>query len=254
MVITNKSTLTSKVTLPDETEKEISTDSNESTAVNMSVALVKEKTSAKEFGEPLEEILQTLVLTNNSEYEISTLSIQETISEGATFKAGSVTIDDTPYEDYDIVTGVELPAPIEGNGDSTTITYTLVIDENPEVESITTKSTLNYMVNEADLTEDTSEISISLLSNKIKIEKTSNASAVVSGQTLTYQNIITNEGSLTNTELFFTDPIPEGTTFVEGSVKIDDVEQPDYDPATGFALDDLDVGGSVKITFDVTIN
>ncbi|MGN0961932.1 MAG: hypothetical protein ACI4PF_07055 [Christensenellales bacterium] len=254
MVITNQSNLTSKYVLPDQTEKDYSTESNISTTENMTESFIKEKSLEKEYVLPGEEVKQTLVLTNNSEYEILSVNIQDTLSEGATFKAGSVEIDGTPYEDFDPATGFELPSGILGDGGTTTVEFIIVVDAEPEVESITDKSTINYQVNEAELTEDTSEVTLNVVVNKITIVKTSNASAVISGQTLTYQNVITNEGSITNTDLFFTDPIPEGTTFVDGSVLIDDVEQPDYDPATGFALDELQSGASVTIKFDVTVN
>lgn len=49
--------------------------------------------------------------------------------------------------------------------------------------------------------------------------------------------------------LLYADLIPEGTTFVEGSVKIDEVEY-----STGFALDELQPSASVTVKFDVTID
>lgn len=47
---------------------------------------------------------------------------------------------------------------------------------------------------------------------------------------------------------------PAGTTFTAGSVKIDGVAQPAYNPQTGFDLLDLPVGDSVTVEFDVTVN
>ncbi|MGN1200790.1 MAG: hypothetical protein ACI4R8_00800 [Candidatus Caccovivens sp.] len=254
MAITNQSNLTSKYTLPDQTEQEVSTDSNLSTTANMTESFTKVKSYEKDYASPSEELTQTLVLTNNSEYEIMSVNIKDTLSEGATFKAGSVEIDGTPYEDFDPEAGFELPDIIEGNGGTSTITFGVVINDNPEVENITDTATISYQVNEVELSENSNTVTINIVANKIVIEKTSSASAVISGQTLTFHNVIKNEGSFANTDLFFTDPIPEGTTFVEGSVKIDDVEQPDYDPATGFALEELQPGGSITVTFDVMVD
>ncbi|MGN1222018.1 MAG: hypothetical protein ACI4TT_02150 [Christensenellales bacterium] len=253
MTITNQSNLTSKYILPDQTEKDFSTQSNISTTENMTQSFTKEKSYDKEYVLPGEEITQTLVLTNNSEYDVTMVHITDNLSEGATIKAGSVEIDGTPYEDYDPATGFDLPNDIVGGGNST-ITFAIVIDEATELESITDTATIAYQVNEAELTEDSNTVTINIVTNKVTIIKTSNVSAVISGQTITYQNVIKNEGTYTNSNLFFTDPIPEGTTFVEGSVKIDDVEQPDYNPATGFDLDELPEGASVTITFDVTVD
>lgn len=69
-----------------------------------------------------------------------------------------------------------------------------------------------------------------------------------------YTTVITNTGSLLKIDLVFTDPIPAGTTFVAGSVKINSVSYPAYNPQTGFDLPDLAVGEAVTVEFDVKVN
>ena len=56
------------------------------------------------------------------------------------------------------------------------------------------------------------------------------------------------------TNLLFSDVIPANTTFVENSVKIDNVQQLGYNPKTGFSLPNLAVNASVVVEFDVTVN
>ncbi|MBQ0017145.1 MAG: DUF11 domain-containing protein [Clostridiales bacterium] len=254
MKITNQSNLASKITLPDDTEQEVSTDSNISETENMTTSFLKVKSSAKEFAQPKEEVEQTITLTNNSEYDITDISIVDTLSTGATFKEGSVYIDDVSYPDYDIITGFTLPSDITTTS-SIEIRYTIVVDETPAVDSITNTAEITYSVNEAvDLVENTNTVQIALVNNVITITKTSNASAVISGQTLTFQNVIKNEGNTKNTNLVFKDPIPEGTTFVSGSVKIDGTTYADYNPETGFSLPDLDPQDTITILFDVLIS
>lgn len=90
MKITNQSNLTSQITLPDDTTEQVSTDSNISETENMTTSFLKVKSSAKTYAKPNEEVEQTIVLTNNSEYDIFDVSIIDTISVGATFKEGSV--------------------------------------------------------------------------------------------------------------------------------------------------------------------
>ena len=63
-----------------------------------------------------------------------------------------------------------------------------------------------------------------------------------------YTITITNAGEFTNTDLFFTDDLPASLKFVNGSVKIDNVEREDLDFATGFALADLQPNGTITIT------
>ncbi|MDE6372424.1 MAG: DUF11 domain-containing protein, partial [Clostridia bacterium] len=76
----------------------------------------------------------------------------------------------------------------------------------------------------------------------------------VKGDNLHYTSVITNTGTLEKTDLVFSDPIPAGTTFVPGSVKINNVAYPTYNPQTGFDLPDLAVGNAVTVEFDVTVN
>ena len=69
-----------------------------------------------------------------------------------------------------------------------------------------------------------------------------------------FQNVTKNEGDIINTNLFFKDPIPEGTTFVAGSVKVNQEEKADFDPAVGFNLDDLNPNGEITVTFEVKVD
>ena len=251
--ITNQSTLTSNYTVGG-IKQSIETKSNISTTENMTEAFTKVLSSAVTEAIAKEEIEQTLVLTNTGDITITEISIKNTISAGATFKAGSLTIDDVSQPTFDPVTGYELQKDI-ANGETVTVKYTIVIDDVPTVSEVTDTAEITYSVGEVDnLVENSNTVTIDIKNDVIKIVKTSSASAVIKGQTLTFQNVITNEGDVTNTELVFKDPIPAGTTFVDGSVKIDNVSQPTYNPETGFSLNDLEPNGQIVVTFDVTIN
>lgn len=252
--ITNQSTLTSKYTLPDQSEQQNETQSNISTAENMTTSFLKERKSAKDFGVPEAEIMQTITLTNNSEYPISDITVVDTISEGGTFKAGSVLIDDVAQPDMDITTGVQLESDIQPNS-SCKIEYYLVLSDQPTQNEVTATSEITYTVNEAvGLKELTNETTISVENEKITIKKTSDKSAVITGDKITYQHEIKNEGNIDNTDLFFKDTIPAETTFVTGSVKIDEQSYPDYDPSVGFSLADLAANQTIIVKFEVTVN
>ncbi len=252
--ITNQSTLTSKYSLPDGSEKENTTLSNVSTTLNMTTEFLKERSSSKDFGLAKDELLQTLVLTNNTEYDIFNVSITDTIGEGATFKQGTVSIDGETKPDLDPTATITLENNISANS-SVTIMYTITIDEAVSVQSVDTISSVTYSINEVtDLTEQSNKVTIAIETENITIKKTSNVTAVISGQTIMFQNVIKNEGDIINTNLFFKDPIPEGTTFVTGSVKVNQEEKADFDPAVGFNLDDLNPNGEITVTFEVKVD
>ena len=76
----------------------------------------------------------------------------------------------------------------------------------------------------------------------------------VKGDVLTYTSVITNTGSIPVTDVIFKDEIPAGTTFVNGSVTINGVSFPAYDPQTGFFAANLTPQASVTVTFKVQVN
>lgn len=251
--ITNTSTLTSKYTLTDGTQKESTVNSNVSETWNMTKAFLKERVS-KESAIPGEEVLQTLTLTNQTTQEIFNIVVTDTIGTGATFKTGTVSIDGNLDPSLDITTGITLPNSLAG-GKSTVITYTITIDNPANVESLDTVSSVKYSIDEiTDLVESSNTTTIKIDNQMIAIDKTSDKSAVISGQTLTFQNVIENKGNMANTDLFFQDPIPTGTQFVTGSVTVNDESKPQFDPATGFALGTLNPGEKITVRFNVKVD
>lgn len=93
-----------------------------------------------------------------------------------------------------------------------------------------------------------------IISNRITNVKSVDKAFAVKGDILHYTSVITNTGSLLKSDLVFSDPIPAGTAFVAGSVKINGVSYPAYNPQTGFALPDLAVGDAVTVEFDVEVS
>ena len=102
--------------------------------------------------------------------------------------------------------------------------------------------------------ENTNEVEIEIVSNKMNIQKSVNKTSAINGDILHYTNTITNNGSLEKTNVIFVDNIPTGTTFVSGSVKINGIPQLDYNPNIGFTLPNMSAGDVVIVEFDVKVN
>lgn len=253
--IINSSTVTSKYSLPDGTQHNSQANSNTSLTENMTLSLEKVRSTERDFGMPKDEIKQTITFTNNSDYDISEATVTDSISANATFKKGSVYINNTPSPDSDPTTGIVIPNGISKYGGTATITYDLVIDDTPTTDTTTLQATIAYSVAERDdLVEKTNSNEITIEQQKLKIEMTSNKSAVISGDTLLFQNVITNEGNLANTDIVFKNDLPSETTFIAGSVTIDEVEKASFDPTVGFPLGDMLPGASVTVKYSVTVN
>ncbi len=253
--IENQSVLTSSFEMPDQSQKSIETKSTVSTTEYATDSFTKVRTSAKSYGMPDEEIMQTLTLTNNSEYDITVTDIKETISIAGSYKPGSVTVDGEAKPDFDLMKGFALESPIKGSGGTAEITFILTISDAPSSDIVSSLSTVTYNINEReDLVEKSNTLELSIVNEKITFTKTSDKSAVIKGEALTFTHEIKNDGNTKNTKLFFKDTLPAGVTFDEGSVIVNDVVKADFNPVTGFNLEDLEVGATIKVQFSVTVN
>lgn len=88
----------------------------------------------------------------------------------------------------------------------------------------------------------------------LSITKSVDKTYAIASDNLHYTSLIENKGSQKIENMIFKDILQSGITFVDGSVKIDGVSYPLYNPITGFALDDIDAGGTRNVEFDVTVN
>ena len=88
---------------------------------------------------------------------------------------------------------------------------------------------------------------------ELSVVKYVDKNVAIKGETLQYKTVLTNSGSLVLTDILFTDDIPIGTSFISGSVEIDGINFPSYNPQDGFMLNNLNPGSSTEVTFKVEI-
>ena len=89
---------------------------------------------------------------------------------------------------------------------------------------------------------------------EVRPVKSVDKGVAVSGEELLYTTEITNVGSLPISDVYFTNPIPVGAAFVNGSVTVNGASVPAADPALGFPLPNILPGQSVTVTFRVTVD
>ena len=251
MQITNFSNVEYTYTLPDGSSQTANKDSNIVTTEILTYSFTKVKSSNKTFLQEGEIAIQTIVLTNNSPFNLSNLFFTDTLSSGANHVVGSVIVNGVAQPTYDIIAGFKLDdmAP----NDVTTINYNVQAN-NPLTENLFNNfGTLAYTAAETNFNENTNTIEIAVVSNRLDIVKTVDKQVALKGDTLHYTSTITNTGTLEKTNLTFTDQIPVGTSFIAGSVKIDGVTQGSYNPGVGFPLPNLAVGANTVVEFDVVV-
>lgn len=252
MNIPNQSNTEFSYTLPDGSTNTETRDSNIVNTEILTYSFTKVKSSDRTFLQEGETSTQTVVLTNNSLIALTDLFFKDILSGGGAYVPQSVTVNGVSQPTYDLVNGFNL-------GDLSpnqviTIAYQ-IITNNPLTEAlITNYANVAYTANERNLNENTNTVNLVVVSNRLSVTKQVDKSVATQGENLHYTSTITNTGTLPKTNLFFTDNIPAGTTFVPDSVKIDGVIQPGLNPQTGFNLNNLAVGANVVVEFDVKVN
>ena len=257
MIVTNQSNVKYSYTIPGGPTKSGEEYSNPVETEILSSAISKVKTSDKTVIAEGETAHQTVVITNNSGVTLQNVTFKDVMSGGATYVPGSVAINGVAQPSYDLITG--FPLPNIPAGGSVSVTYTIIADNPLTTTPVTNYATITYTVNDPNrgpvtYSENTNEVSIQIVSVRMTNVKSVDKGVAVSGETLHYTSVITNTGTVNKTNLTFIDPIPAGTTFVPGSVKINGTSYPAYNPNAGFALPDLAAGESVTVEFDVKVN
>lgn len=250
--ITNTSNIVSKYTLPDMTEVISTSDSNSTETQVIEVDFTARRTGSMDIVMGGSVVNQTITLNNNSEYDITDITVLDTITEGATFNPKSLQIDMVSYVDFDPTKGFTLKSGIRA-GSSATITYKLTVSDSASAD-IKTTSNVTFSANGAvGITTTSNTLTLAIANQSIKMEMENSKSAVIKGDTLMYQVVIINDGNLRNSQLTFRDDLPDKVQFVEGTVKVDDVAKTDANPVTGISLGGLDPNQQIKLSFDVLI-
>lgn len=257
MIISNQSNITFNYVLPDGQTIAAELDSNIVNTEILTYSVPKVKSADKTFVQEGETAEYTVVITNNSGTKLLNLFLTDYMSNGATYVAGSVTVNGTPQPTYDPEAGFILPD--LNVGQSVTVSYSMQANNPVTQTPVTNFATLDYSVDDpsrsiVNFSENTNTVSIDIISNRISVVKSVDKAYAVKGDNLHYTTVVTNTGTLLKSDIVFTDPIPAGTTFVAGSVKINGVAYPAYNPQNGFDLPDLAAGQSATVEFDVTVN
>lgn len=220
-----------------------------------------QKTSSVQQAALGETYTYSVVIRNNGTVTATNVSFIDPIAPETTFVANSVTINGTPQPGFDPNAGFPLPNIAAGTSLTVTFQVTVVAPSTRGAVLNTASATATFLLNPLQPpvtttnSSNTTVVTIPLPPpGEVTATKTVDVAAGAVGDVLTYTVLISNVGIIPVTDVFFQDVIPEGTTFVEGSVTIGGVQQLGLNPEIGFTVTPLLIaGGSIEITFQVTI-
>ncbi len=179
------------------------------------------------------------------------------IEDGTVFISGSVTVNNTVLPAADPNIGFSIPNITSGQ--VATITFQVSVTNLPAANP--TPNTAN-IVYDFIFNPDFAPIQKSTTSNTTFVQindadivslKTVDLTSVTIGDVLTYTTTLTNTGNTDATALVFTDNIPGGTTFIDGSVLVNNIPQLNANPSTGILLGTIAPNISIPVTFSVTV-
>lgn len=212
------------------------------------------KSADKTFADVGEEITYTLLLQNTGSSDALNVTINDLLPPETSLVDGSVLVDGVPYVGALPVVIADIAA-----SQSVTVSFRAVANSVPAVNPVFNVARADYEFfpfagYPAEGFSNSNPVSVFIINRAVSNVKSVDKAFAVKGDVLTYTSVITNNGNIPITDLFFQDNIPVGTTFVNGSVAINGINQPAFNPQTGFFATNLLPQANVTITFQVLIN
>ncbi|MGG1147351.1 DUF7507 domain-containing protein [Bacillus wiedmannii] len=199
----------------------------------------------------------TVFIQNNGSTTTNSIFFTDTIEDGTVFIPGSVTVNNTVLPAADPNIGFFIPN--IASGQATTITLQVSVTNLPALNP--TPNTAN-IVYDFIFNPDFAPIQKSTTSNTTFVQindadivslKTVDLTSVTIGDILTYTTTLTNIGNADATTVVFIDNIPDGTTFIEGSVLVNNIPQLNANPSTGILVGTIAPNVTIPVTFSVTV-
>ena len=217
-------------------------------------SLQVKKSVDKTYAEVGEEIGYTLDIANTGSIEAETVVVGDLLPNDATLVPGSIKIDGTTYAGSLPVTFGPLAAVA-----SAKVEFSVRVDAIPAQNPIFNVAQVVYTFspfpgNTVTGVSNSNYAVCYIIHVEILPVKNVDKGVAASGEELLYTTVIANKGTLPVTNVYFTDSIPAGTTFVPGSVLVDGVAIPAGNPELGFPLPNLLPGQSTTVAFRVIVN
>ncbi|MBD2868763.1 DUF11 domain-containing protein [Paenibacillus sp. IB182493] len=203
-------------------------------------------------------IVYTLDLTNTGNIAAA-VTLTDPIPTGAEFVPNSVIVGGVPQPGADPEAGFSVGAVPPGGTLTVSVTLQVTVESLPSPQQLANQATATYSYALPDgrsitgaVTSNTVTIPVS--APDVSVVKSTPAIDAVSGDTVTYTVVATNNGISPVNNVVFVDPIPQGSSFVAGSVTVDGTQLSAADPAIGIPIGSIAAGDSVEVTFQVLVS
>lgn len=198
------------------------------------------------------EVNQTLTMTNRSEYEISDIYIKDTFSDGITFKANSLQVNGVSAAGVNPTSGFKMTGVIPA-GNSATVTYRIIIDDDATQPRFSIVSAITYTANGVEYTENSNAYMMEMANGELSVHTDPSVDAVLRGEKFSYVSIVKNIGNLKQMQVAFKNPILNEVGYVDGTLSLDGEIVQGANPEEGVSLGMINPGESKIVMFDVEV-
>ena len=212
------------------------------------------KSADKTFADVGEQITYTLDIQNTGAVSALNVTVNDMLPPETALVPNSVTVDGVPYAGALPVVIAEITP-----NQTVSVAFSVTVNALPAVNPVFNIARADYEFfpfagYPATSFSNSNPVAVYIISRQMTNVKSVDKAFAVAGDILTYTSVIKNTGSVPVTDVVFKDNIPVGTTFVDGSVTIDGVSYPAYNPQVGFFAANLTPQASVTVVFQVQVN
>lgn len=234
--------------------------SSNSTSVQVQyVDIVGQRSIDKNYPSIGDIVTYTLKLTNIGNIDAKNIQVLEPTMPGTKFINESVRINGIIQTNLNPFVGFVLPEPISSMK-TTTIEYKVLLETiNPEnlIEN-TAQVPFKYEIipGGSVIEDEKASNTVDTIANFVCINSTKTVDKQYAqvGEILYYNVTVTNSGNINAINTLFTDIIQQEASFVIGTVTINGISYPSYNPNTGFTIDTIRPSDTIEVTFQAKVN
>jgi uncharacterized repeat protein (TIGR01451 family) len=195
-------------------------------------------------------------LISNTGNIATTLILSDNLPPQAVFDANSVIIGGTPVPGFSPATGIPV-GPLSPGG-SVVVSFLVTITALPPSQLLINSATATYSFTLPDGRQlggnvSSNTLSVPVSAPNVSIIKSVNAASAITGDTLTFTSVLTNNSIATVNNTILSDPLPDNVSFIPGTVIVRGINQPLAVPSAGIPIGSLIPGASATVTFEVKV-
>ncbi|CAI6033614.1 hypothetical protein [Cohnella sp. JJ-181] len=192
------------------------------------------------------------LIVSNAGNAAADVTLYDALPAGTSIVSNSVLRDGMPLPGADPPSGIPL-GDIAPGGEAR-VSFQLIVTAIPESREISNsaRAAFAFATPEGRISRGetiSNEVTIPVIGVKVSAAIRTRWSQTFAGDIVYYDVVVTNEGSEPITGVTVSAALPQGLTFLAGSVTVDEVRSPAASPASGIAVGSLAAGGSAVVAF-----